>query len=202
MKSNRKSSQFSSDKVLSQEAKNHIELGVSSIIKSVKEFVDEDGTLNSPIRVSKMYEELLSGYLIEPDELLNNALFDVEYDEMVIVKGMDFYSLCEHHMLPFYGKAHVGYTPQKKIVGLSKIPRIIEMYARRLQVQERMTQQIASFLFEHVDPIGVGVVIEAQHLCAAMRGIKKPNTIMITSTLLGHFKSNSATREEFMSHVR
>ena len=170
MKSNRKSSQFSSDKVLSQEAKNHIELGVSSIIKSIKQFVDEDGTLNSPSRVSKMYEELLSGYLIEPDELLNNALFDVEYDEMVIVKGVDFYSLCEHHMLPFYGKAHVGYTPKKKIVGLSKLPRIIEMYARRLQVQERMTQQIASFLFEHVDPIGVGVVIEAQHLCAAMRG--------------------------------
>ncbi|SVC41863.1 uncharacterized protein METZ01_LOCUS294717, partial [marine metagenome] len=141
MKSNRKSSQFSSNKVLSQEAKNHIELGVSGIIKSVKEFVDEEGTLNSPIRVSKMYEELLSGYLIKPDELLNNALFDVEYDEMVIVKGVDFYSLCEHHMLPFYGKAHVGYTPQKKIVGLSKIPRIIEMYARRLQVQERMTQQ-------------------------------------------------------------
>ena len=202
MKNSRKSSGFKNAKVLSQEAKNHIELGVSSIIKSVKDFVDEEGTLNSPIRVSKMYEELLSGYLTEPDELLNNALFDVEYDEMVIVKGVDFYSLCEHHMLPFYGKAHVGYTPKKKMVGLSKIPRIIEMYARRLQIQERMTQQIASFLFEHVDPIGGGVVIEAQHLCAAMRGIKKPNTIMITSTLLGHFKSNSATREEFMSHVR
>ena len=129
-------------------------------------------------------------------------MFDVEYDEMVVVKDIDFYSLCEHHLLPFYGKTHVGYIPKNKVVGLSKIPRLVEMYARRLQVQERMTQQIAAIMDNLIEPIGVGVVIEAQHLCAAMRGVKKPNTIMTTSALRGLFKKNSLTRDEFMSHVR
>ena len=149
-----------------------------------------------------MYDELLSGYKTDPVELLNGAMFDVEYDEMVVVRDIDFYSLCEHHLLPFYGKAHVGYLPRRRVVGLSKIPRIVEMYARRLQVQERMTQQIAAVMDELIEPIGVGVVIEAQHLCAAMRGVKKPNTVMTTSAVRGLFKRNATTRGEFMGHVR
>jgi GTP cyclohydrolase I len=134
--------------------------------------------------------------------LLNGALFDVEYDEMIIVKDIDFYSLCEHHFLPFYGRAHVGYIPKQKVIGLSKIPRLIEMFGRRLQVQERMTQQIATSMDELIQPTGIGVVIEAKHLCATMRGVRKPNTIMTTSAVRGQFKKNSLTREEFFSHVR
>ena len=130
-----------------------------------------------------MYDELLTGYTVDTNALLNGALFEVEYDEMVVIKDIDFYSLCEHHLLPFYGKAHVGYLPDQKIVGLSKIPRLVEMFARRLQVQERMTQQIATVMDELIEPIGVGVVVEAQHLCAAMRGVKKPNTVMTLSLI-------------------
>jgi GTP cyclohydrolase I len=149
-----------------------------------------------------MYDELLAGYSMDPAQILNNALFDVEYDEMVVVKDIEFYSLCEHHLLPFYGKAHVGYLPDKKVVGLSKIPRLVDMFARRLQVQERMTQQIAALIDELVTPRGVGVVVEAHHLCAAMRGVKKPGAIMTTSAVRGLFRSNASTRDEFMSHVR
>ena len=129
-------------------------------------------------------------------------MFDVEYDEMVVVKDIDFYSLCEHHLLPFYGKAHIGYLPRQKVVGLSKIPRLVEMFARRLQVQERMTQQIATTMDDLIEPTGVGVVIEAQHLCAAMRGVRKPNTLMTTSAVRGLFKKNSSTRDEFFGHLR
>jgi GTP cyclohydrolase I len=149
-----------------------------------------------------MYDELLSGYKTDPVALLNGAMFDVKYDEMVVVKNIDFYSLCEHHLLPFYGKVHVGYLPKSKVVGLSKIPRLVEMFARRLQVQERMTQEIATLMNELIEPIGVGVVIEAKHLCLAMRGVAKPNSTMTTSALRGLFKKNSLTRDEFMSHVR
>jgi GTP cyclohydrolase IA len=149
-----------------------------------------------------MYDELLAGYSVDPEALINNALFDVEYDEMVIVKDIDFHSLCEHHLLPFYGRVHVGYIPTNKVIGLSKIPRIVEMFARRLQVQERMTQQIATFLSEAVRPLGVGVVVEGVHLCAVMRGVKKPGSVMVTSAVLGAFRENQATREEFMAHVR
>jgi|TARA_B110000263_G_C14830072_1_gene294875 GTP cyclohydrolase I len=149
-----------------------------------------------------MYDELLSGYTTDPVELLNNALFDVEYDEMVVVKDIDFYSMCEHHMLPFYGNASVGYLPTDKVIGLSKIPRIVEMFARRLQVQERMTQQIASFLEELIQPRGVAVVVESTHLCAAMRGVKKQRTTMVTSAMLGAFRDNASTRGEFMMHIR
>ena len=129
-------------------------------------------------------------------------MFDVEYDEMVVVKDIDFYSLCEHHLLPFYGKAHIGYLPRQKVVGLSKIPRLVEMFARRLQVQERMTQQIATTMDDLIEPTGVGVVIEAQQLCAAMRGVRKPNTLMTTSAVRGLFKKNSSTRDEFFGHLR
>ena len=176
--------------------------GVVSMLQAVGGGVDSQGTADTPKRVANMYDELLSGYSTDPVELLNGAMFDVEYDEMVVVKDIDFYSLCEHHLLPFYGKAHVGYLPNNKVIGLSKIPRMVEMFARRLQVQERMTQQIALTLDELIHPAGIGVVVEAQHFCAAMRGVRKPNTTMTTSALRGQFKKNPSTREEFFSHVR
>ena len=164
--------------------------------------IDEQGTRMTPVRVAEMYDELLSGYSVDPEALLNGALFDVEYDEMVIVKSIEFYSLCEHHLLPFYGVANVGYLPSSKVVGLSKIPRIVEMFARRLQVQERMTQQVAQFLDELIEPRGVGVVVEAAHMCTMMRGVGKKNATMVTSALLGAFRDNHATRAEFMTHAR
>ena len=172
------------------------------MLTAVGDGVDAQGTADTPKRVANMYDELLSGYKTDPVALLNGAMFDVDYDEMVVIKNIDFYSLCEHHLLPFYGKVHVGYLPKNKVVGLSKIPRLVEMYARRLQVQERMTQQIAVIMDELIEPIGVGVVIEAKHLCAAMRGVRKPNTVMTTSAVRGLFKKNSLTRDEFMSHLR
>ena len=176
--------------------------GVSAMLDAIANEVDTEGTANTPKRVANMYDELLAGYSTDPLELLNGAMFDVEYDEMVVVKNIDFYSLCEHHLLPFYGKAHIGYLPRQKVVGLSKIPRLVEMFARRLQVQERMTQQIATTMDDLIEPTGVGVVIEAQHLCAAMRGVRKPNTLMTTSAVRGLFKKNSSTRDEFFGHLR
>jgi len=176
--------------------------GITSMLQAVGDGADAQGTADTPKRVANMYDELLSGYSTDPVELLNGAMFDVEYDEMVVVKDIDFYSLCEHHLLPFYGKTHVGYLPNNKVIGLSKIPRMVEMFARRLQVQERMTQEIALTLDELIQPAGIGVVVEAQHLCAAMRGVRKPNTTMTTSAVRGQFKKNSSTREEFFSHVR
>lgn len=166
------------------------------------ENLDQQGIARTPERVAEMYDELLSGYSVDPDALLNGALYDVEYDEMVVVKSIDFYSLCEHHLLPFYGNAHVGYVPSSKVVGLSKIPRIVEMFARRLQVQERMTQQIAQFLDELIAPRGVGVVVEAAHMCTMMRGVRKQKANMVTSALLGCFRTQHATRDEFMTHAR
>jgi GTP cyclohydrolase I len=148
-----------------------------------------------------MYDELTAGYHTDPIQLINDAIFDVDYDEMVIVKDIDFSSLCEHHLLPFFGRAHVAYIPDGKVVGLSKIPRIVEMFARRLQVQERMTRQIADFIQEVLHPRGVAVVVEAAHMCSTMRGVKKPNATMTTSTMLGSFRENSMTRSEFMGHI-
>ncbi|MEJ2752636.1 MAG: GTP cyclohydrolase I FolE, partial [Chloroflexota bacterium] len=147
------------------------------------------------------YDELLVGYNVDTKKLLNNALFDVEYSEMVIVSGIDFYSICEHHMLPIIGKAHVAYIPDKKVVGLSKIPRIVEAFARRLQVQERMTQQIANLIDELVEPQGVAVIVDGLHMCVAMRGAKKSNARMRTSALTGLFLKNELTRMEFMEHI-
>jgi GTP cyclohydrolase I len=148
-----------------------------------------------------MYAELTAGYHVDPDRLLGRALFDVDYSEMVVVKDIPFYSLCEHHLLPFFGTAAVAYIPSGKVVGLSKIPRIVEMYARRLQLQERMTQQIADLLMERLVPQGVGVVLEATHLCAVMRGVEKPGTVMTTSAVLGLFRSRDKTRAEFLAHL-
>ena len=188
--------------VLSAETKMLVAKGVRSILEAVGDEIDAQGTADTPRRVARMYDELLSGYTIDPRQLLNGALFDVEYDEMVVVADIDFYSLCEHHLLPFYGKAHVGYLPYKKVVGLSKIPRLVDMFARRLQVQERMTQQIATFMDDLISPRGVGVVVEGTHLCTAMRGVHKAGAKMVTSAVKGVFRSNPSTREEFMAHVR
>ncbi len=194
--------EFEDGTQLSAECKRKIAAGVSGILETVGSHADPSGTADTPKRVANMYDELLSGYALDAEKLLNNALFDVEYDEMVVVKDIDFYSLCEHHMLPFYGQAHVGYLPDRKIVGLSKIPRLVDMFSKRLQVQERMTQQVATAIDELVMPKGVGVVVEAHHLCAAMRGVRKPGTMMTTSSVRGQFRDNSSTRDEFMSHVR
>lgn len=193
---------FEDGVLLDASCKQKIADGISIMLSAVGNGVDAQGTVDTPKRVANMYDELLSGYETDPVALLNGAMFDVEYDEMVVIKDIDFYSLCEHHLLPFYGKVHVGYLPRHKVVGLSKIPRLVEMYARRLQVQERMTQQIAVVMDELIEPIGVGVVIEAKHLCSAMRGVRTPNTIMTTSAVRGLFKKNSLTRDEFMNHVR
>ena len=148
-----------------------------------------------------MYDELTAGYRTDPVRLVNGALFDVEYSEMVLVKDIDFYSMCEHHMLPFFGKVHVAYIPDGKVIGLSKIPRIVEMYARRLQVQERMTTEIAQFLQAVLNARGVAVIIEGQHMCAMMRGVKKPQANMTTRTMLGAFKEDPILRGEFLAHV-
>lgn len=194
--------EFKDGPVLNAEFKNLVAGAISTILQAVGEDPTRSGIADTPSRVARMYDELLSGYKTDPVELLNNALFDVEYDEMVVVKDIDFYSMCEHHMLPFYGHASVGYLPEGKVIGLSKIPRIVDMFARRLQVQERMTQQIAIFLEDLIKPRGVAVVVEASHLCAAMRGVKKQRTRMVTSAMLGAFRDNSSTRGEFMMHIR
>ena len=188
--------------VLPAETKRLVARGVMSILEAIGDEVDPQGTADTPRRVARMYDELLSGYTVDARELLNGALFDVEYDEMVVVTNIDFYSLCEHHLLPFHGKAHVGYLPHKKVVGLSKIPRLVDMFARRLQVQERMTQQVATFMDDLINPQGVGVVVEGSHLCTAMRGVQKAEAKMVTSAVKGVFRTNSSTREEFMAHVR
>jgi len=184
-----------------QSCTGQIACAVQDILGAIGEDPQREGLQRTPDRVSRMYEELTAGYHVDPERLINDAIFDVAYDEMVIVRDIDFYSLCEHHMLPFLGRAHVAYIPDGKVIGLSKIPRIVEMFARRLQVQERMTKQIAEFLQETLQPRGVAVVVEGQHMCAAMRGVKKANARMVTSSMLGNFKDNQATRSEFMAHL-
>ena len=178
-----------------------IEQAVRSILQNIGEDPDREGLMRTPNRVAKMYAELTAGYHIDPDALINDAIFSVDYDEMVLVKDIDFYSMCEHHMLPFMGRVHVAYIPDGKVIGLSKIPRIVEMFARRLQVQERMTVQIADFIDAALKPLGVAVVAEGVHLCSVMRGVKKANATMITSAMRGVFRSDSKTRAEFMGHV-
>lgn len=178
-----------------------IEEAVRTILVSVGDDPNRNGLLQTPDRVARMYGELLEGYRVDPEKLINGALFDVDYQEMVLVRDIEFYSLCEHHMLPFIGKAHVAYIPNGKVIGLSKIPRIVDMFARRLQVQERMTQQIADFLMTVLEPQGVAVVVEGAHMCAMMRGVKKANARMITSAMLGAFRNDEKTRAEFLDHV-
>ena len=179
----------------------HVEAAVRRILEEIGEDPDRQGLVGTPERVHRMYTELTAGYHVDPDRLLNGAIFDVDYSEMVVVKELPFYSLCEHHLLPFFGNAAVAYIPDGRVIGLSKIPRVVEMYARRLQVQERLTQQVADFLMQHLAPKGVGVVLEATHLCAVMRGVRKPGTIMTTSAVLGLFRRNDKTRAEFFSHL-
>lgn len=178
-----------------------IEQAIYTVLAAIGEQPDREGLRRTPQRVAKMYAELTAGYHVDPDALINDAIFTVDYDEMVMVRDIDFYSLCEHHMLPFMGKAHVAYIPAGKVIGLSKIPRIVEMFARRLQVQERMTVQIADFIDTTLKPQGVAVVIEGMHMCAAMRGVKKANARMTTSALRGLFRTDVKTRAEFMGHV-
>ena len=174
---------------------------ILDLIKAVGEDPEREGLKNTPQRVARMYGELLSGYHIDPEKFINGALFEIGYDEMVIVRDIEFYSLCEHHMLPFIGRAHVAYIPAGKVLGLSKIPRIVDLYARRLQVQERMTRQIADFLRDLLKPQGVAVVVEAMHMCAMMRGVKKHDARMTTSAMHGAFRANLATRQEFLDNI-
>lgn len=178
-----------------------ISKSVKEILKAIGEDPTREGLLRTPERVAHAYQEILGGYEIDPVKLINGALFTVDYDEMVIVKDIEYYSLCEHHMLPFFGKAHVAYVPRGEVIGLSKIPRIVDMFAHRLQVQERMTQQIAEFIQNAVNPWGVGVVIEGQHLCMMMRGIKKEQAKMTTSAMLGGFRKRLETRMEFLNRI-
>ena len=180
---------------------NSIVNAVRSILKSIGEDPEREGLLRTPERVAKSYQELLSGYRTDPIELLNEAIFEVTYDEMVIVRDIEFYSMCEHHMLPFLGRAHVAYLPKGKVIGLSKIPRIVDMFARRLQVQERMTKQIADLVDELLHPKGVAVVVEGLHLCSVMRGVKKHNARMTTSSMSGAFRANLSTRQEFLDNI-
>jgi len=174
---------------------------VSGILKAIGEDPEREGLLKTPERVAKAYDELLSGYRTDPIDLLNEAIFEVSYDEMVIVRDIEFYSMCEHHMLPFLGRAHVAYLPKGKVIGLSKIPRIVDMFAKRLQVQERMTRQIADLVDELLHPKGVAVVVEGLHLCSVMRGVKKHDARMTTSSMSGAFRKNLSTRQEFLDNI-
>ena len=178
-----------------------IQNAVTEMLNAFGENPARKGLLRTPERVASMYTELLSGYRVDPNKIVKDALFEVSYDEMVIVRDIEFYSLCEHHMLPFMGRAHVAYLPDGKVIGLSKIPRIVDVFAHRLQVQERMTRQIADFINESLMPKGVAVVVEALHLCTMMRGVKKQNARMTTSAVHGAFRKNLATRQEFLDNI-
>jgi len=178
-----------------------VQQAIQQMINAFGENPKRHGLLHTPERVARMYAELLEGYREDPIAMVNDAIFEVTYDEMVIVRDIEFFSLCEHHMLPFMGRAHVAYMPNGRVIGLSKIPRIVDLFARRLQVQERMTRQIADMLNALLVPSGVAVVVEGLHLCSMMRGVKKHDARMTTSTMLGAFRSNLATREEFLDNI-
>lgn len=175
---------------------------IRQLLAGLGEDPSREGLLDTPKRVEKSLKFLTSGYQVDIRALINNALFSVDYSEMVIVKDIDFYSLCEHHLLPFFGKCHVAYLPREKVIGLSKIPRIVDAFSRRLQVQERLTNQIAEVILETVNPLGVGVVMEGTHLCMSMRGVEKQNSFAITSAMLGTFRSDPRTRSEFLTLIR
>ncbi|MCE3222564.1 MAG: folE [Nitrospira sp.] len=179
-----------------------VEALVTQLLLHVGEAPERNGLLNTPKRVAKAMRFMTQGYRQDIDHLLNGALFPIEYDEMVIVKDIDFFSMCEHHLLPFFGKCHVGYLPNKKVVGLSKIPRVVDAFSRRLQVQERLTVQIAETLKKKLNAHGVGVVMEARHLCMMMRGVEKQNTVAVSSSMLGVFRTQQQTREEFLKLIR
>jgi len=174
---------------------------MKDVLEMLGEDVTREGLLLTPQRYEKAMKYLTSGYTTSLEDIVNNALFTAKVDEMVIVKDVEFFSMCEHHMLPFFGKMHVGYLPKDKVIGLSKIPRIIDMYARRLQLQERLTQQVAETIAEVISPRGVGVLCEARHFCMMMRGVEKQHSGTVTSTMLGSFRSNKSTRDEFLALV-
>jgi GTP cyclohydrolase I len=178
-----------------------VKKAIKEILLEIGEDPKREGLKDTPDRMERMFKEITSGYHMDPKKVINEAVFEIKYDEMVVVKDIEFYSLCEHHMLPFFGKCNVAYIPNGKVVGLSKIPRIVEVFSRRLQVQERMTVQIADFLKKELDPQGVAVVVEAYHLCMAMRGIKKSEANMLTSSMRGTFKKDERTRGEFLSFI-
>ena len=182
-------------------AQPEIEAAVRQLLQAFGEDACREGLERTPERVARMFDELLAGYRVDPHKLINEAVFEVDYDAMVIVRDIDFYSLCEHHLLPFIGRAHVAYIPDGKVIGLSKIPRVVDLFARRLQVQERMTRQIADFLEASIHPQGVAVVVEGLHMCSKIRGVKKANARMVTSTVRGVFKDNDITRKEFLDHI-
>ena len=175
---------------------------IAQVLRQLGEDPEREGLRDTPKRVEKSLQFLTSGYQADIDEVINNALFSVDYSEMVIVKDIDFYSLCEHHLLPFFGKCHIAYIPQKRVIGLSKIPRLVDVFSRRLQVQERLTDQIAQVIQEKVAPLGVAVVMEGTHLCMAMRGVEKQNSLAVTSAMLGAFRENARTRSEFLELIR
>jgi GTP cyclohydrolase I len=181
---------------------NKVEGLIEELLREIGEDPTRDGLQRTPGRVARAYEFLTQGYQLDPQKILNDAVFEESYNEMLIVKDIDFYSLCEHHMLPFFGRAHVAYVPNGKIVGLSKIARLVEMYSRRLQVQERLTNQIAHVIEKVLQPRGVAVIIEAQHLCMMMRGVQKQNSYAISSAMLGDFESDPKTRSEFVQLVQ
>jgi GTP cyclohydrolase I len=180
----------------------HIAPHVRAILAALGEKPARDGLLKTPERVEKALRFLTQGYTQDVDTLINDALFDVPYDEMVIIKDIDVFSLCEHHLLPFFGKAHVAYIPNGKVMGLSKVPRLVDMFARRLQVQERLTVELAEAIEKHVKPRGVGVVIEAMHFCMIMRGVEKQNSVAVTSCMRGAFRDQQQTRNEFLSLIK
>ncbi len=175
---------------------------IRQLLTQLGEDPDREGLARTPLRVEKALQFLTSGYRADIDKVLNDALFTVDYSEMVIVKDIDFYSLCEHHMLPFFGKCHVAYLPNRRVIGLSKLPRLVDVFARRLQIQERLTNQIAQTIREKIDPIGVAVVCEGTHLCMSMRGVEKQNSFAITSAMLGAFRDNARTRMEFLELLK
>lgn len=179
-----------------------IEAAVRTILDNVGEDSERDGLVGTPNRIARMYDEVLGGYSVDPVKMVNGALFDVEYSEMVLVRDIEYFSMCEHHMLPFFGRAHVAYLPTDKVIGLSKIPRLVEMFARRLQVQERMTHEIAEMLNEILAPRGVAVAVEGQHMCSMMRGVKKEHPVMFTSAFLGEFETDREQRKEFLDLIR
>jgi GTP cyclohydrolase I len=185
-----------------QESEKPIAPLIAGVIEAVGEDVTRDGLVRTPERVEKALRYLTSGYKADIKKIVNDAIFEVKYDEMVIVRDIEFFSLCEHHMLPFYGKIHVAYLAKNKVIGLSKLPRIVDAFARRLQIQERMTQQIAQCIQELIDPLGVGVVAEAQHFCMMMRGVEKQHSGAVTSAMLGEFREKKETRDEFLSLIR
>ena len=175
---------------------------IRQLLVDLGEDPSREGLLNTPRRVEQALKFLTGGYDMDVDEVLNDALFTVDYSEMVIVKDIDFYSLCEHHILPFFGKCHVAYIPRSKVIGLSKIPRLVDIFARRLQIQERLTSQIAETIREKINPLGVAVVVEATHLCMAMRGVEKQNSFAVTSSMLGAFRDSARTRMEFLELIK